>query len=61
MEYIDRATKLDQASVNSFIQTNDDFFSKKWPRLRQFMPGDYQAGFFWKNVTKGFLSSLKCA
>jgi len=61
MEYIDRATKLDQASVNSFIQTNDDFFSKKWPRLRQFMPGDYQAGFFWKNVFPRYWGSWKTA
>ena len=61
MEYIDRATKLDQASVNSFIQTNDDFFSKKWPRLRQFMPGDYHAGFFWKNVFPRYWGSWKTA
>jgi len=50
MDYLDRATKLNQEKVNAFIKTNDDFFSKKWPRMRQFMPPDYQSGYFWKNV-----------
>jgi len=44
MDCIDRATKLDPRAINSFIKTNDESFSKKWPRLRQLMPPEYSAG-----------------
>jgi tetratricopeptide (TPR) repeat protein len=50
MDCIDRATKLDPRAINSFIKTNDESFSKKWPRLRQLMPPEYSAGYFWKKV-----------
>ena len=61
MEYIDRATKLDPQTINSFIKINDESFSKKWPRLRQLMPPEYYPGYFWKNVFPQYWGSLGTA
>jgi tetratricopeptide (TPR) repeat protein len=58
MECIDRATKLDPQTINSFIKTNDESSSKKWPRLRQLMPPEYKAAYFWKNVFPRYGGSL---
>ena len=61
MECIDRATKLDPQTINSFIKINDESFSKKWPRLRQLMPPEYYPGYFWKNVFPHYWGSLGTA
>jgi hypothetical protein len=61
MECIDRATKLDPQAINSFIKVNDESFSKKWPRLRQLMPPEYNAMYFWKNVFPRYWGSLSTA
>jgi tetratricopeptide (TPR) repeat protein len=50
MEYLDRATKINPAAVNAFISQNDEMFSKKWPRLRQFMPPEYSCRYFWTRI-----------
>jgi tetratricopeptide (TPR) repeat protein len=61
MECIDRATKLDPAPTNSFIKTNDECFSKKWPRLRQLMAPEYQPLYFWTNVFPLYFGGLSSA
>jgi tetratricopeptide (TPR) repeat protein len=58
MECIDRATKLDPRVINSFIESNDENFSKKWPRLRQMMPPEYKPAYFWENVFPHYWGSL---
>lgn len=50
MDCMDRATKLDPLRTNAFIKTNDECFSKKWPRLRQLMAPEYEPIYFWGNV-----------
>jgi hypothetical protein len=54
MEYLDRAAKINSESVNSFIALNDKLFSRKWPKLRQFMMPDYSSGYFWSAVFPHF-------
>jgi tetratricopeptide (TPR) repeat protein len=39
-----------QTFINNFITTNDVYFSKNWPVLRQFMPPTYSPIYFWKYI-----------
>jgi hypothetical protein len=50
MEYITQAAKLNPVSINAFIKSNDESFSKDWPQLRQLIQPDYSPAFFWKNI-----------
>jgi hypothetical protein len=50
MDYLDRAAKINPEAVNDFISLNDKLFSRKWPKLRQFMAPNYLSGYFWTSV-----------
>jgi hypothetical protein len=50
MEYITQAAKLNPAYINAFIKTNDEYFSKDWPLVRQLIQPDYAPSYFWKNI-----------
>jgi len=50
MEYITKASKLNPLSINAFIKTNDESFSKDWPLIRQLCQPDYSPSYFWKNI-----------
>lgn len=40
----------DQNFINNFTNTNDLYFSKNWPALRQLIPMSPTAPYFWKNI-----------
>ena len=61
MEYIDRATKLNPFSINSFIKINDDYFSKNWPRMRQLMLPEYPSNYFWEKVFPRYWGNFRTA
>jgi tetratricopeptide (TPR) repeat protein len=61
MEYITQAAKLNPASINAFIKTNDELFSKDWPLVRQLIQPDYAPSYFWKNIFPRFGGSWDSA
>jgi len=46
-EYISDAANIKPNLVNSFIHSNEKFFSRNWPPLRQIMFSDLSPKFFW--------------
>lgn len=60
-EYISDAANIKPNLVNSFIHTNEKFFSRNWPPLRQIMFSDLSPQIFWTRYFPDYALQSKTA
>jgi tetratricopeptide (TPR) repeat protein len=60
-EYISDAANIKPDLVNSFIQNNENYFSRNWPPLRQIMFADLSPKIFWTRYFPDYALKNKTA
>jgi len=59
LDFIKVLSAGDLSFINNFTNTNDMYFSKNWPVLRQFIPLSLTTAYFWKNIFPAHNGSWK--
>jgi tetratricopeptide (TPR) repeat protein len=61
LDFIKALTANELGYINEFTNTNDIYFSKNLPAIRQVIPPVYTPSFFWENIFPAYTGSWKTA
>jgi tetratricopeptide (TPR) repeat protein len=61
LDFMKMLSSKDQNTVNTFINTNQTYFSSNWPILRQFFPPSHSASYFWETIFPAYNGSWNTA